>query len=131
MAAAVILTGCESKELVTCRQDNEILQSQAAAIQQELEQTRMALQRKDAEVARIKADNADMQQKAMESIMTMLKKEEERTKTLQTSIALKDEQLKAEADKRVAAEQAAAQALEQVKAIHAELSRQNAASSAQ
>ena len=93
-ATIVLLTGCESQELVTCRQDKETLLNKTTALQQELDQAVAALQQKDAEIVKIKAQNIDMQNKAMESIMTMLKKEEDRSRTLQAVIAEKEAALK-------------------------------------
>jgi DNA repair exonuclease SbcCD ATPase subunit len=82
-----------------------------------------------------------MQTKAMESIMNMLQKEEQRRQQLQaslekeeqqgrhlqTTLAKTEEQLKAEAQKKAAAEQAAAQLREQIKALQADLRKAAAA----
>ena len=68
-----------------------------------------------------------MQNKAMESIMNMLKKEEERSKKLQASIAQKDEQLKAESDKTAASEQKTNQLQKQIETLKADLAKANQA----
>jgi septal ring factor EnvC (AmiA/AmiB activator) len=99
VAAAIVLAGCENKALVTCRQDNQTLQAQTNTLQQELAQANAKVQQKDAEIAKIKEENVAMQNTAMESIMSMLKKEEERSKKLQTSIAEKDTAIKGEREK--------------------------------
>lgn len=127
LMAALFLVGCESKELVTCREDNQTLQAQAATLQQQLTQTKAAVQQKDADIAKIKAENVDMQNKAMESIMNMLKKEEDRSKKLQASIAQKDEQVKAEAQKTAASEQTIKDLQQQIDALKADLVKANQA----
>ncbi len=127
LLTALFLVGCQNKELVKCRQDNQTLQSQTTALQQELTQSKAAVQQKDAEIAKIKAENVDMQNKAMESIMNMLKKEEERSKKLQASIAQKDEQLKAESDKTAASEQKTNQLQKQIETLKADLAKANQA----
>lgn len=108
LAAVLVLAGCESKELVTCRQDNQKLQNDLTAA--------------NATIEKQKSDNADIQNKAMESIMTMLKKEEEQRKKLQATVAEKDTQLKTaqqQADALKAQLDAANKAVEQLKAAPA------------
>ena len=50
VTALVLLAGCENQELVTCRQDKQLLEVKTASLRQELEQTRATFQKKDAEI---------------------------------------------------------------------------------
>lgn len=102
VAVVVLLSGCENSKLVTCRQDNEILQAKITSMQTELDQANVALQRKDDQIAKIRTDNVDIQEKAMESIMSMLKKEEERRKQIQDAMSVKDTELKSAQEKNAA-----------------------------
>lgn len=86
LTAALLLTGCANTELTAAQQNSQ-------ALQQQLNQANVTIQEKDAEIAKIRSENVDMQTTAMESIATMLKKEEERSKKLQATIAAKDEQI--------------------------------------
>ena len=86
LTAALLLTGCANTELTAAQQNSQ-------ALQQQLNQANATIQEKDAEIAKIRSENVDMQTTAMESIATMLKKEEERSKKLQATIAAKDEQI--------------------------------------
>ena len=98
-AAVIVLAGCENKKLVTCRQDNQALMTQTKTLQQDVAQANAKVQQKEAEIEKIKAENVAMQNTAMESIMSMLKKEEERSKKLQAAIADKDTAIKGEQEK--------------------------------
>lgn len=120
LMAAMLLVGCANKELVTCQENNK-------ALQQELSQATATLQQKDASIAKIKAENVDMQNKAMESIASMLKKEEDRSKKLQASIAEKDGLLKAETEKATVSEQTVKQMQQQIETLKAELDNANKA----
>jgi septal ring factor EnvC (AmiA/AmiB activator) len=99
VSAVVMLAGCESKGLLTCREDNVTLQTKVDSMQKDVDKANTSLKQKDAEIAKIKADNVEMQNTAMESIMTMLKKEEDRSKKLQAAITEKDTELKCAQDK--------------------------------
>jgi septal ring factor EnvC (AmiA/AmiB activator) len=99
VSAVVMLAGCESKGLLTCREDNVTLQTKVDSMQKDVDKANTSLKQKDAEIAKIKADNVEMQNTAMESIMTMLKKEEDRSKKLQAAITEKDTELKGAQDK--------------------------------
>ena len=126
-AAVILLAGCESQELVTCRQDNQLLVQQTETLQQQLNQSNAENLRKDNDIERIKSENVEMQNKALEGIMTMLRKEEERRKSLQTAVDQKDEQLKAATDKSAASEQLAKRLQQQVETLKADLAKANQA----
>lgn len=124
-ATVVLLAGCESQELVTCRQDNQLLVQQTETLQQQLNQSNAEIQQKDSEIERIKSDNVEMQNKALEGIMTMLRKEEERRKNLQVTVDQKDQQLKAEINKVAASEQTVKQLQRQVETLRSDLTNAN------
>ena len=120
LMAALLLAGCANKELAACQNDNKALQGQ-------LSKATAALEQKNADIAKMKSENIDMQNKAMESIAGMLKKEEERSKKLQASIAEKDGLLKAETKKAAASEQTVAQLKQQIETLKADLDNANKA----
>lgn len=103
--ALLLVVGCESPELVTCRQDRQMLEQQTETLQKELNQARATIERKDAEIAKIRTENIEIQQQAMESIMTMLGREQERATRLQTALNEKEKALKAEQEKTAALQQ--------------------------
>jgi chromosome segregation ATPase len=86
LTAALLLTGCANTELIAAQENSQ-------ALQQQLNQAKATIQQKDAEIATIKSENVQMQTTAMESITTMMNKEEERSKKLQASIAARDEEI--------------------------------------
>ena len=120
LMAALLLAGCANKELAACQNDNKALQGQ-------LSKATAALEQKNADIAKMKSENIDMQNKAMESIAGMLKKEEERSKKLQASIAEKDGLLKAETKKAAASEQTVTQLKQQIETLKADLDNANKA----
>jgi len=116
-AAVVVLAGCENPELVTCHQDNQMLRTQADALAQQLSEASISLQQKDQQIEQIKAEHAEMQTKAMESIMAMLQKEGQRSKKLQDTVAQKDRELKAASEKTAALEQTIRQLQQEVNSL--------------
>ncbi len=121
VAVMMLMAGCENQELVSCRQDNQLLEAQTASLRQELAQARTTIQQKDDQIEKIKTENVEMQQKAMESIMSMLKKEEDRAKRLQTSLTEKEQALKAEQDKTAELERTTRQLQQQTEKLKTDL----------
>ncbi|HDS84195.1 MAG TPA: hypothetical protein ENN97_03245 [Phycisphaerales bacterium] len=121
VAAMMLITGCENPELKTCRQDNQLLEAQTASLRQELAQARTTIQQKEDQIEKIKTENVEMQQKAMESIMSMLKKEEDRAKRLQTALTEKEQALKAEQDKTAELERTVSQSQQQTEKLKTDL----------
>lgn len=76
---SVMLAGCENKDLLRCKEDNVRLTSQVSELQKQLADTQAALDKQ-------KAENIDLQNKAMESITTMLKKEQAQRDKLQAAL---------------------------------------------
>lgn len=106
LAAMLWCAGCENQDLVRCRQDNQRLSGQLSDLQNQLTAANAALEKQ-------KSENVDIQNKAMESITTMLKKEQAQREKLQSALDEKDALLKAE-------QQKLADALQQIDALKAE-----------
>lgn len=79
VSMGVMLAGCENKDLLRCKEDNVRLTSQVSDLQKQLADTQAALDKQ-------KAENIDIQNKAMESITTMLKKEQAQRDKLQSAL---------------------------------------------
>ncbi|MEN8128055.1 MAG: hypothetical protein ABFR90_09665 [Planctomycetota bacterium] len=77
---AVCLVGCQDSELATCQQEREALQEQVTE--------------KDNQISTLKAENVEIQTKAMESIATIMQKQAKRNDQLKDSIAEKIQQVK-------------------------------------
>ncbi|MHC4882128.1 MAG: hypothetical protein ACYTFX_02600 [Planctomycetota bacterium] len=84
---AICLVGCENAELVTCQQEKDTLGGQ-------LEQANAAVAEKDNHIAALKAENTEMQTKAMQSISMMMTKQAEKDKQLKAEIVEKSQQIK-------------------------------------
>jgi SMC interacting uncharacterized protein involved in chromosome segregation len=84
----ICLVGCENAELVTCQQEKDVLGDQ-------LEQANAAVAEKDNQIAGLKAENTEMQTKAMQSISMMMTKQAEKDKQLKAEIVEKTRQIKA------------------------------------
>ena len=82
LMVAVCLVGCENPDLVTCQQEKEALQGQ-------LEQANAAIAEKEARIEKMKADNIAMQNKAMESITTMMQKQATKDKEMKQALSQK------------------------------------------
>ena len=73
MVVAVCLVGCENAELVTCQQEKTVLQGQ--------------LDQANNQIEALKAENVEMQTKAMESITTMMQKQAKKDEELKKNLA--------------------------------------------
>ena len=94
---AVCLIGCENAELVTCQQDKDLLQNQ-------MDQANATITEKDGQIEALKAENTEMQTKAMESISKMMTKQAEKDKQLQQKIVERAHQIQALKEKIAALE---------------------------
>jgi chromosome segregation ATPase len=95
LSAVVLLAGCQNPELINCQEENQSLQASVSALQQDLNAAKEALTKKDKTIENLRSENVDMQNKAMESIKTMMERQ-----------AVKDQELK---DKLASAQQQAKQ----------------------
>ena len=95
LAIAVCLIGCENAELVTCRQDKDLLQGQ-------LDQANTTIAEKDSNIEALKTENTEIQTNAMESITTIMTKQAAKDNELKQKLVEKTEQVQ-ELEVKVAA----------------------------
>ncbi|MHC5082470.1 MAG: hypothetical protein ACYTET_00825 [Planctomycetota bacterium] len=72
------LIGCENAELVTCQEDNQTLQAEVDDLQVKLDKANDGIIKKNEKIEKMKADNVEMQTKAMQGIQSMMMKQGER-----------------------------------------------------
>jgi predicted RNase H-like nuclease (RuvC/YqgF family) len=87
LIAAVCLVGCENKDLATCQQEKQTLQ-------QQIDQAQAAIAEKDKKMETMKAENTEMQTKAMESIKTMMEKQAAQDNKLKQKLIERAQQIK-------------------------------------
>ncbi|RKY14302.1 MAG: hypothetical protein DRP52_00375 [Planctomycetota bacterium] len=95
LAIAVCLIGCEDPKLVTCQQEKDALQGQ-------LDQANATITEKDTNIEALKAENTEIQTKAMESITTIMTKQAAKDSQLKEDLAEKTVQVQ-ELEVKVAA----------------------------
>ena len=98
LVVAVCLIGCENAELVTCQQEKQVLQGQ-------LEQANSSIADKEEKIEALKTENTEIQNKAMESIQTMMTKQARNDKQLKQKLTERAKEVQALKEK-VAALQA-------------------------
>lgn len=88
---ALLLTGCENAEqkaqLVTCQQEKQQLQSQ-------VDQANATIQQKDQQIDKLKGDVREVNQKALESIRTMMEKQNAKDVELKNKLKDKEAEVK-------------------------------------
>lgn len=88
---AALLAGCENAEkkaqLVTCQQEKQQLQTQ-------MDQANATLQQKDQQIDKLKGDVREVNQKALESIRTMMEKQNAKDVELKNKLKDKEAELK-------------------------------------
>ena len=95
LAISICLIGCENTELINCQQEKDLLQSQ-------LDQTNATIAQKDSQIEALKAENTEVQKKAMEAVSTMMTKQAAKDKELKNNLDAKCQQVK-ELETKVAA----------------------------
>ena len=83
----VALAGCENTQLLECQDLN-------AALQAQVETANAAVTEKEAQIEKLKAENVEMQNTAMESISTMMTKQAEKDKQVKDQLAKSQETVK-------------------------------------
>ncbi len=76
LASIVLLAGCgENPKLTACQQEKADLQTQLDQANEAVQTKEAALAEKEATIDKLKADNTEVQKKALESIRTIMQKE--------------------------------------------------------
>lgn len=92
LLTAALLTGCEdvqtNEQLVTCQQEKQEVQSQ-------LDLANLSVQQKDEQIDKLKAEVREVNQKALESIRTMM--ERQNAKDIELKNKLKDAEAQVQA----------------------------------
>lgn len=94
LSAIVLLAGCQNPELVNCQEENQSLQASVSALQQDLNAAREAVAKKDKSIQDLRSENVDLQNKAMESIKTMMERQAAKDQELKDKLATTQQQLK-------------------------------------
>src|SRR5210317_1965536 len=87
IVVAVCLVGCGNPELDTCQQENSSLQGQ-------LDQSQAAITERDKQIEALQAKNVEIQNKAMESITTMMTKQAAADEKLKNELTEAQTQIK-------------------------------------
>ena len=95
IVALLCVGGCSNRKLTDCQQQNQKLQADVTQIQQRLQDETV---KHKAEVDKLNAESAEMQTQAMQSMTTMLKKDQEVQEKLKTRVAELEVQVKTQAD---------------------------------
>ncbi len=94
VSAAVCLCGCKNTQLQTCQDENAALKAQLEKSKVELASTQKVVADKDAEIAKQKAEVDKASTTALESIRSMLTKENAAKAELTKKLDAKDFQIK-------------------------------------
>lgn len=94
LTIVLFLLGCGKSELANCQQENQTLQSSISLMQQEIAAAKSAVEKKDKTIEDLRAENLQMQTKAMEGIQTMMAKQDARDKEMKAKLATAEQQNK-------------------------------------
>ncbi|MCE5187157.1 MAG: hypothetical protein LLF76_13635 [Planctomycetaceae bacterium] len=75
LVGMIALAGCSNSKLTACQTENESLKGNVSVLQQELQSAKDAVGKKDKTIEDLKAENVQMQTKAMEGIKTMMERQ--------------------------------------------------------
>lgn len=77
LVTIALLAGCggENPKLVTCQQEKADLQAQLQQANEAVQQKEAALAKQQATIDELKAENTEVQKKALDSIRTIMQKE--------------------------------------------------------
>ena len=75
LMVALGLVGCENSELITCQQQKQVLETRTDDLKKQLDQAKSAITERDKQIEALQTENVEIQNKAMESITTMMQKQ--------------------------------------------------------
>lgn len=108
VSVLLCMAGCENVQLAECQDQNAGLQVTIDDLQVQLEQAKSSLEAKDKAIDKLKAENVEAQNTAMQSITTMMQKQAAADKKLKEKLVDKVQQVKvltakvAELEKQIA-----------------------------
>lgn len=94
LLSLLVLTGCENKQLITCQNEKQVLESQTADLQQQLAQAWQTVEQRDQKIAEMKQKFDDAQTQALKSIQTMLEKQTAKTNEIKAQVQEKETAIK-------------------------------------
>jgi predicted nucleic acid-binding Zn-ribbon protein len=95
LIVALCVSGCGHRKLADCQKQNQKLQADVTRIQQQLQDETA---KHKADVDKVSAESKEMQTQAMQSMATMLKKDQDLQEKLKARIAELETQVKTQAD---------------------------------